>query len=195
MQALSALRYGKVSLRPLIKKDARKLQALLEADRTWLSPWEATTPGIRYPVNARSMISNLLFHQRKQTGLAFVIEYEDQIVGQLNVANILHGSVSSAAIGYWVGREFAGRNITPYAVALAIDHLFDAVGLHRVEIDIRPENSASLRVVEKLGLRKEGLKERFIHIDGAWRDHFVFAITREERRDTMLNRLANTQLK
>jgi ribosomal-protein-alanine N-acetyltransferase len=141
------------------------------------------------------MVSNLLYHHRQQSGLAFVIEYEGQIVGQLNVANILHGSVSSATIGYWIAKAYAGRNITTYAVALAIDHLFDSLGLHRVEIDIRPENAASLRVVEKLQLRKEGLKERFIHIDGAWRDHFVFAITREERSDTMLNRLANTQLK
>jgi [ribosomal protein S5]-alanine N-acetyltransferase len=141
------------------------------------------------------MVSNLLYHQRQQNGLAFVIEYEGQLVGQLNVANILHGSVSSATIGYWIAKAYAGRNITTYAVALAIDHLFDSLGLHRVEIDIRPENAASLRVVEKLQLRKEGLKERFIHIDGAWRDHFVFAITREERSDTMLNRLANTQLK
>lgn len=195
MQAYGDLRFGKVRLRPLAKRDARKLQLILEADRAWLSPWEATTPGIRYPVNARSMVSNLLYHQKKQSGLAFVIEYEGEIVGQLNVANILHGSVSSATIGYWVSRQFAGRNITPYAVALAIDHLFDALNLHRVEIDIRPENVASLRVVEKLQLRKEGLKERFIHIDGGWRDHFVFAITREERDDTMLNRLANTQLK
>lgn len=195
MQAYGDLRFGKVALRPLAKKDARKLQLLLEADRTWLSPWEATTPGIRYPVNARSMVSNLLYHQKNKSGLAFVIEYEGKLVGQLNVANILHGSVSSASIGYWISREFAGRNITPYAVALAIDYLFDALQLHRVEIDIRPENVASLRVVEKLQLRKEGLKERFIHIDGGWRDHFVFAITREERGDTMLNRLANTQLK
>lgn len=141
------------------------------------------------------MVSNLLYHQRKQTGLAFVILYEGNVVGQLNVANILHGSVSSATIGYWIAKDYAGRNITPYAVALAIDYLFDALALHRVEIDIRPENAPSIRVVEKLGLRKEGLKERFIHIDGAWRDHFVFAITREERSDTMLNRLANTQLK
>ncbi len=195
MQAFAALSFGKVKLRPLARRDWRILQQLLEADRQWLRPWEASTPGIRYPVNAKSMVSNLLYHQRKRTGLAFVILYEGKLVGQLNVANILHGSVSSATIGYWIAKEYAGRNITPYAVALAIDHLFDDLGLHRVEIDIRPENSPSIRVVEKLGLRKEGLKERFIHIDGAWRDHFVFAITREERSDTMLNRLANTQLK
>ena len=61
------------------------------------------------------------------------------------------------------------------AVALLIDHCFTEVGLHRVEIDIRPENGASLRVVDKLGLRREGFYERYLDIDGAWRDHVAFA--------------------
>jgi ribosomal-protein-alanine N-acetyltransferase len=74
-------------------------------------------------------------------------------------------------------------------VALTIDYLFDVGQLHRVEIDIRPENTPSLRVVEKLGLREEGLKKRFIHIDGDWRDHRIFAITREESPGSLLNRL------
>ena len=73
-------------------------------------------------------------------------------------------------------------------VALVTDYLFKNVGLHRVEIDIRPENAASLRVVEKLGFRFEGLKERFIHINGAWRDHYVFALTSEEVPGGILNR-------
>ena len=76
----------------------------------------------------------------------------------------------------------AGRGITPTALALVIDHCFAAVGLHRVEVDIRPENAASLRVVEKLGLRREGYYERFLDIDGGWRDHVAFAITVEELR-------------
>jgi len=117
---------------------------------------------------------------------------DDVIAGQLNVANILHGSVGSATIGYWIAKEFAGRNVIPTSVAMAIDYLFEHLGLHRVEIDIRPENQPSLRVVEKLGLRKEGLKERYIHIDGAWRDHLIFAITKEELSGTMVARLSNT---
>ena len=188
-----ALKFGSVVLRDLRKSDARRLQSLLIQGRSWLSPWEATTPGIRYPVDARSLISNLLYQQRKGTGLAFVLEVDGQMAGQVNVANILHGSVSSASVGYWIGKEFAGRGAMPIAVALTIDHLFDALHLHRAEIDIRPENLASLRVVQKLKLREEGLKERFIHIDGQWRDHRVFAITAEEREGSMLGRLENTQ--
>ena len=187
-----ALKFDLVELRQLKKSDARKLQALLVRDRAWLSPWEATTPGIRYPVDARDLVRNLLYQQRKGTGLAFIIEVDGALAGQINVANILYGSVSSATVGYWIGKDFAGRGATPIAVALTVDYLFDELGLHRVEIDIRPENEASLRVVEKLKLREEGLKERFIHIDGQWRDHRVFAITSEERKGSMLGRLDNT---
>ena len=187
-----ALQFGSVELRQLRKRDARKLQALLIKDRAWLSPWEATTPGIRYPVDARDLIGNLLYQQRKGNGLAFIIEVDGEFAGQINVANILYGSVSSASIGYWIGKDFAGRGAMPVAVALTIDYLFDELHLHRVEIDIRPENDASLRVVQKLNLREEGIKERFIHIDGQWRDHGIFAITSEERKGSMLGRLENT---
>jgi len=189
---IASLSYDAVAIRPLRRRDARWLQRTLLRDRKWLAPWEATLPGVTLPVDARGLISALLSQQRKGTGLAFVITYEGRPVGQLNVANILRGSVSSATIGYWIASEAAGKSITPIAVALCIDYLFDNEHLHRVEIDIRPENQASLRVVQKLDLRQEGLKERFIHIDGAWRDHLVFAITREERNHSMLGRLQNT---
>lgn len=109
------------------------------------------------------------------------------MAGQLNIANILYGSVSSAVLGYWIAPEFAGKNITPTAVALAVDYLFSELGLHRIEIDIRPENKASLRVVEKLGFRYEGLKQNFIHINGDWRDHYVFAITAPEVAGGLMN--------
>ena len=82
----------------------------------------------------------------------------------------------------------AGRGITPTAVALATDYCFRAMRLHRMEICIRPENGPSLRVVEKLGFRYEGLRRRFIHIDGDWRDHFSFALVAEEVPEGVLRR-------
>lgn len=193
MNPIRPIAYGSVALRPVSRRDYWRLQYLLTQDRDWLEPWEATTPGLRTVVNAGWMISSLKSQARRGTGLGFVILYNGTIVGQLNVASIQHGSVSSATIGYWIAKSAAGNNITPTAVALAIDYLIDEVGLHRIEIDIRPENGPSLRVVEKLGLRLEGIKERFIHIDGAWRDHKVFAITAEEKKGSMLERLANTR--
>jgi ribosomal-protein-alanine N-acetyltransferase len=179
-----------VTLRLLRRRDARTLEQLLLRDRAWLGPWEATVPGRVGQINGRILVSGLLAQFRDGFGLPLVIEVDKRIVGQLNVANILYGSVGSANIGYWISRQHAGRGITPRAVAMAIDYLLLEGGLHRVEVDIRPENAASLRVVEKLGLREEGLKQRFIHIAGSWADHRSFAITKEELKPNLVSKLA-----
>jgi ribosomal-protein-alanine N-acetyltransferase len=111
-----------------------------------------------------------------------------RLVGQLTVSSITWGSLRSANIGYWVDETVAGRGITPTAVALAVDHCFRAGGMHRIEVCIRPENAASLRVVHKLGFRAEGLRRGYLHIDGDWRDHEAFALTAEEVPDGLLAR-------
>ena len=86
-------------------------------------------------------------------------------------------------------RAYAGRGIVTRSVAMVIDHLFFEAGLHRVEIAIRPENAPSLRVVAKLGLTEIGFAPRYLHIDGDWRDHRIFAVTREEAPRGMVHRL------
>jgi ribosomal-protein-alanine N-acetyltransferase len=120
--------------------------------------------------------------------LPFVVTYQGRLVGQLTVGGITWGSMCSANIGYWVDETVAGRGIIPTAVAMATDYCFGVMGLHRIEVCIRPENLPSRRVVEKLGFREEGLRPRYLHIDGDWRDHTVYALTAEEMRDGMLRR-------
>ena len=66
--------------------------------------------------------------------------------------------------------------------------LFSTMRLHRVEVNIRPENRPSLRVVEKLGFRDEGLRERYLHIGGRWCDHRTFALTTEDVPEGLLAR-------
>jgi ribosomal-protein-alanine N-acetyltransferase len=175
-------------------KDSKNMEQLILSNREWLRPWEATNPEGPNSFDIRGQIRTLLKAMDNNTCLPFVIEESGVMVGQLNVANILFGSVSSCVIGYWVAPEAAGRQIMPTAVALVSDYLFKTVGIHRIEIDIRPENVASLRVVEKLGFRYEGLKQRFIHINGAWRDHYVFALTSEEVESGVLNRWLRNQV-
>jgi ribosomal-protein-alanine N-acetyltransferase len=175
-------------------KDSRAMENLILSNREWLRPWEATNPEGPNSFDIRGQIRMLLKQMDNNSCLPFVIEQDGVIVGQLNVANILFGSVSSCVIGYWVIPEVAGKGITPTAVALVCDYLFNVVGIHRIEIVIRPENLSSLRVVEKLGFRYEGLKQRYIHINGAWRDHYIFALTHEEVQSGVLNRWQRNQV-
>ncbi|MGI6877791.1 GNAT family N-acetyltransferase [Microbacterium sp. gxy059] len=180
--------YGDVAIRLIRSRDARPLQDELMASRSWLRPWEATSPDGAFPIDMKLGVRRLLQQYRDGAGVPFVMEHRGEIAGQLNVWGIAYGSLSSATIGYWVGERFAGRGITPVAVALATDFCFARMRLHRMEICIRPENRPSLRVVEKLGFRYEGYRRRYIHIDGDWRDHYAFALTREEVPDGMLRR-------
>jgi ribosomal-protein-alanine N-acetyltransferase len=189
-----ALTHGDVKLRIAKMRDSKPLEKLILGNREWLRPWEATNPGAPNSFDVRSQLRGLLRQLDDQSGMPFVIEVQGVVQGQLNVANIMYGSVSSAVIGYWVSPEIAGRGVAPTSVALVTDYLMNQVGLHRVEIDVRPENTASLRVIEKLGFRYEGVKQRYIHINGDWRDHYIFALTVEEVPEGILNRYLRKQV-
>ena len=175
-------------LRQLKKSDWRQLDDLLMSNRSWLKPWEATNPEGPTSLDTRGMVASLLKQEKSGDSISFVIQFDGETVGLINVANIIRGSLSSAIVGYWVTESVAGQGVTPTALALTSDHLFFNQHLHRVEVAIRPENAASLRVVQKLGFRYEGLKERYIHINYAWRDHFIFALTKEDVPRGVLHR-------
>ncbi|MEW2012386.1 MULTISPECIES: GNAT family N-acetyltransferase [Microbacterium] len=180
--------HGPISIRLVRPRDAKTLQTELVQNRSWLRQWEATSPDGPISLDMRSGVRRLLQQYRDGTGVPYVMEYDGEVAGQLNVWGIARGSLSSATIGYWVSERFAGKGITPTSVALATDVCFEDLRLHRMEICIRPENAKSLRVVQKLGFRYEGLRRRYIHIDGEWRDHYAFALVREEVREGVLNR-------
>jgi len=185
---------GAVVLRAPRLRDGRAWSEIRLRNEMWLNKWEPSSPHGWAERNALTawppLASALRKAGRSGSMLPFVIAYGGRLVGQVNVSNVVHGALRSCTIGYWVDVSVAGRLIVPTAVALTIDHCFTAVGLHRVEIDIRPENTASLRVVDKLGMRREGYYERYLDIDGDWRDHIAFAVTVEELHGgTMLSRL------
>jgi ribosomal-protein-alanine N-acetyltransferase len=188
LESIDQMQHGPVGLRLIRGRDARTLQRELLSNRGWLRPWEATIPGGVTSFDMRVSIRRLLQQHREGAGYPFVMEYDGEVAGQLNIWGVARGSLCSATIGYWVSERFAGRGITPTSVALATDAAFDIFGLHRMEICIRPENHASLRVVEKLGFRYEGLRRAFIHIDGDWRDHHAFALVKEDVPEGVLAR-------
>jgi ribosomal-protein-alanine N-acetyltransferase len=140
----------------------------------------------------RQVVSRLRKLARTGHGMPFAIEVDGRFVGQVTVNNIVRGSAQFASLGYWLDQGVAGRGIMPTAVAMVVDHCFGPAGLHRIEICIRPENTNSLRVVEKLRLHEVGYAPRFLHIDGAWRDHRIYAITAEECPGGLLARVAGS---
>jgi [ribosomal protein S5]-alanine N-acetyltransferase len=175
---------GPVRLRPYKRGDAKAWSESRRANESWLSQWEPTPYGtwreLNSPAAFRSVYADLRRASRQGTAMPFAVCYRDMLVGQLTLGNIVRRAFCSGYAGYWVDSRVAGRGIIPTALALAVDHAFAAGGLHRIEVNIRPENQPSRRVVEKLGFRQEAYHERYLHIDGAWRDHIGYAITSED---------------
>lgn len=171
-----------VVVRSLRRSDAREWSKVRARNQDWLQRWDATMPpgGQPRPTSYKVVVGSMLRQARAGQTLPFVVELDGRFVGQVTVSNIARGSAMWASVGYWVAADVAGQGVAPRAVAMVIDHCFGPVGLHRVEICVRPENTNSLRVVEKLGLEQVGFAPRFLHIDGAWRDHRIFAVTTEE---------------
>jgi ribosomal-protein-alanine N-acetyltransferase len=181
-----------VALRPVKVRDSRAWRDSRVRNASWLRPWEPTnpeTPLYRSSVGPYVAMARTMRREARQgLALPWVVMYDGAFVGQLTVGSILWGSARSGQVGYWIDEAVAGKGITPTALAMAIDHCFFVVGLHRVEASIRPENVASRRVVEKLGFREEGLRRKYLHIDGAWRDHLCYALTIEDVQGGLLAR-------
>ncbi len=105
---------------------------------------------------------------------------KETIIGQIGITSIIRNVAQSAFIGYWIGHQWLGQGYATEATAALLGFAFEQVKLHRISIWIAPENTASLRVVEKLDLRFEGTALRALYQGGQWTDTHIFAITSEE---------------
>jgi ribosomal-protein-alanine N-acetyltransferase len=181
---------GSVTLRPYHRSDALAWSRTRVENEKWLSVWEPTPPRgswaeLNSPAAFKLVHRELRRVARSGSAMPFAVclrmeDGAERLVGQVTLGNIVRRAFCSAYAGYWVDARVAGRGVIPTALALAVDHAFTAGGLHRIEVNIRPENAASRRVVEKLGFREEAYHARYLHIDGAWRDHVGYALTTED---------------
>lgn len=190
----------RIKLRPLRTRADRNEYLQLRRDNSdWNRPWDSSAP---VPLPTGMSFAQMVRQQDREAKagrlLPFVLEVDGAMAGQVHLFGISRGALLSGSAGYWIAESLAGQGIMPFALAMTMDHGFGREGLHRVEVNIRPDNPRSLRVVQKLGLRDEGLRERYLHIDGKWRDHRTFALTTEdldgESVVDRLNRLSRQSL-
>lgn len=174
----------RVTLRTLAEHHYREWAEVRARCRDWLVPWEPRPHGAPPAAEDRgSFVARCAIRERERqlgTGYGFGVFVEGRFAGEVTLSSVQRGPFQSGIVGYWIDRDLAGHGYVPEAVVMTLHFAFEAIMLHRVEISIIPRNRASLRVVEKLGLRMEGVAERFLEIDGAWEDHARFAMTAEE---------------
>ncbi|MET0170404.1 MAG: GNAT family protein, partial [Aliihoeflea sp.] len=167
------------------RRDHAEWAQLREESRAFLEPWEPRWPSDDLDYAAwKQRLKRYNREAAAGTGQAFMIleSAGGQLVGGISIGNIRHGVAQSAQIGYWMGERFAGRGLMQAAMKLALAHGFDTLKLHRLEAACIPDNARSIRVLENAGFRREGLLRSYLRINGAWRDHLLYALIASEHR-------------
>ncbi len=182
------LRTSRLVLRPLRAADFAAWSEVRVRCVDYLRVWEPARP----PDAPDASTDPVAFATRcasrdreRQLGVAYAhgVFYGRSFVGEMNLSNVRRGPFQSGDIGYSVDESCAGQGIAPEALLAVLGVAFEQVKLHRVEISIIPRNLRSRRVVEKLGVRQEGVAREYLEINGVWEDHTRYAMTSDEWLD------------
>ncbi|MCD9140825.1 GNAT family N-acetyltransferase [Streptomyces albireticuli] len=166
----------RVAVRPLTRADGPEFTRLVRASTDLHRPWlsmpdtEATFAAYADRLDGEQRVG-LLVCLPGEEGAA------DTPAGFININNIVRGAFLCGALGYGAFSPSAGRGYLGEGLGLVLRHAFGPLGLHRLEANVQPGNTASLRLVKRHGFRLEGFSPGFLFIDGAWRDHERWAIT------------------
>ena len=172
-------------LRPLANSDFNDWREVRLRNEAWLVPWEPKrSPTLPDPTRERSAFEARCSARNRERAsdhaYPFGVFVDQQLAGEININNVTRGALQGATVGYWIDQARAGNSYVSEALVVVARYAFEELQLHRLEICIVPRNTNSRRVVDKLGLRAEGIAERFLEINGVWEDHVRYAITAEE---------------
>lgn len=151
--------------------------------RTFLTPWEPTWPADDLTRTAfRRRVRRYQTEIRDDHAYPFFIFRQNDylLLGGITLSNVTRGMTQAATVGYWMGERHAGRGAMTHAVRALVPFAFGALHLHRLEAACLPHNGASMRLLEKVGFRREGLARGLVCINGRWQDHIVFALLADD---------------
>ena len=175
----------KVVLRTPQMSDYPTWAELRAASREFLTPWEplwATDELSR--ASFRRRVRHYLRDLREDVGYALFIfaAVSGYLVGGLTLCNVRRGVTQSCTLGYWIGAKYAQQGYMTAAVRAVIPFVFDSLELHRLEAACLPNNTASIKLLERTGFRREGLARRYLRINGVWQDHLLYALLDSDPR-------------
>lgn len=175
----------RVSIRPPRRGDVRAWLDIRSRSKTFLEPWE--------PAWSRDALTAAAFRRRVariesewRSGIGygfFIVENEsDTLLGGITLANVRHGVVESANVGYWIGEPHARQGHMAEALQICLDFAFRKLRLHRIEAACLIDNEASRNLLLKSGFQAEGRARKYLCIAGRWQDHDTFGILRTDDR-------------
>lgn len=175
----------RVLLRAPQMSDYSAWAELRAASQDFLVPWEPLwAPDELSRASFRRRIRHYMRDMQEDVGYALFV-YDTRstsLVGGITLCNVRRGVTQSCTLGYWVGAAHARQGFMTAAVRAVVPFVFDSLELHRLEAACLPENTASMRLLERVGFKREGLARRYLRINGDWRDHVLYALLETDSR-------------
>ncbi len=172
-------------MRAALVGDHSQWSRLREESRAFLSPWEPIWPADDVTRLAfRRRIRRYQREMRSGTGYPFFIFSPDgeTLLGGVTLGQIQRGVSQSGVLGYWMGERYAAKGFMTAAVRAVVSFSFDTLQLNRIDAACLPNNTASVRLLEKVGFSREGYARQYLCIDGRWQDHLLYGLVRNDPR-------------
>ena len=169
----------RVELHTLSAADRDEFLDAMARSRSFHQPW--LTPAL-----TPKEFDTVLQRAEDESFVALVLRLRDdgRLAGFFNISEIVRRAFQSAYVGYGGVAGLDGRGYMTEGMGLVLDHAFGELGLHRLEANIQPGNTASIELVRRCGFVREGFSEKYLRIDGEWRDHERWAIRAELWKNT-----------
>ncbi|WP_342560568.1 GNAT family protein [Psychrobacillus sp. FSL W7-1457] len=168
-----------IYIRPFIVSDAEELLDLEIRNRAFLQNYSVALPENYWTIETqKELIEKWAQNSTKDSAYQFGIFKVDAdvLIGSISLFQVVRGPRQSALLGYSLDQAHNGKGYTTEATALVIKYAFETLNLHRIEAGVMPNNTGSIRVLEKVGFHNEGLAKKSVEINEKWEDHEMFAI-------------------
>jgi ribosomal-protein-alanine N-acetyltransferase len=170
-----------VTTRLVHRDDVPAITDLLRANRDFLAPWEPARSDEYFTEETQlELVDSGLAAYERGTAVAHVILDDGELVGRINLNDIVRGPFQSCHLGYWVAQTANGRGVATAGVAAIARVAFEGVVLHRIQASTLLHNLASQRVLERNGFVRIGMAPRYLSIAGRWQDHALFQLIAPE---------------
>ena len=177
MTSSDALRRGRrVHIRHPRASDRNAFLDAVGRSRRLHRPWT-------YPPSDADAFRSFVRSADTATSQRFLVctNADGELAGVVSLSQIFHGPFRNAYLGYYAFAPFDGQGLMAEGLALTIRHAFGAIGLHRIQANVQPENERSIALLRALGFSEEGYARRYLKIGGRWRDHVLFALLADDR--------------
>jgi ribosomal-protein-alanine N-acetyltransferase len=166
-----------------LRSDWAAWSVLRSQSREFLAPWEPSwAPDSLSRAAFRRRLMRYAIDWRDRVGYSFFVtrSADQALLGGITFSNIRRGVAETGSIGYWIGQPYARQGYMTEALELALGYGFEHLRLHRIEAACLPANQPSRSLLAKSGFAEEGYARQYLFINGAWADHVLYAMLRDD---------------